>query len=704
MRPAVLNPFFASATSLKGIGPKLEKPLARLVGFGRDDKGTARVIDLLLHLPNGVVDRSFRPLIRDLPQEGVVTVFATVMQHRPPPPHNRRVPYRIEIADETGHLSLVYFHAFADHLKRILPGGERRYVSGRVEWFNGLPQIVHPDHVVTAEEFETLPKIEPIYPMTEGMPHKVFARAVRQSLDRLPKLPEWQDAAWLKSRHWPGFAEALKTVHAPVDEASLSPQAPPHMRLAYDELLANQLALALTRRHMKRASGRALSGTGEKRQAIIAALPFALTPAQDAALAEITRDMASPQRMLRLLQGDVGAGKTIVALLALATAIESGAQGALMVPTEILARQHFATIAPLCKAAGIRVQILTGRDKGQQRESTLEALAEGRVDLIIGTHALFQDDVTFRDLGLAVIDEQHRFGVHQRLALQAKAGQVADLLVMTATPIPRTLALTVYGDMDVSKLTGKPAGRQPVDTRTIPLERIDEVVQGLRRAIIQGARIYWVCPLVEESEIVDLAAAEERRKALELALPGLVGIVHGRMKGPAKDQVMAQFKSGEISVLVSTTVIEVGVDVPEATIMVIENAERFGLAQLHQLRGRVGRGRDKSTCILLYQGPLGETAKSRLNIMRETEDGFVIAEEDLRLRGAGELLGVRQSGLPVFRLADLSAHGELLAAARDDVSLVLSRDAQLTGARGEALRLLLHLFERDDAVRLLSSG
>lgn len=700
MRPPLLNPLFAGSSGLKGVGPKLDKALARLLGRSSD---STRIVDLIFHLPSAVVDRSFRPLIRDLPQDGIVTIFATVMRHRPSPP-NRRAPYRVDVADETGHLSLVYFHGFADHLRRLLPEGEQRYVSGRVEWFGGEPQIVHPDHVVSEAEFDKLPLIEPIYPLTEGLSSKILLRAMGQALMRVPPLPEWQEGSWLARHRFPSFNAALSRAHTPKVATELDCSQPHLARLAYDELLANQLALALTRRHLKQIAGRALAGTGERRAALLKALPYSLTAAQEQAVQDILKDMARPERMLRLLQGDVGAGKTIVALLALATAVESGAQGAMMVPTEILARQHFASLTPLCAAAGIRLDILTGREKGRARDDVLHSIASGGTGLVIGTHSLFQDDVAFRSLGLVVIDEQHRFGVHQRLALQHKAGQTADLLVMTATPIPRTLALTVYGDMDVSRLHDKPAGRKPIDTRVMPMERLTSIVDGLGRAMAQGARIYWVCPLVEDSEQVDLSAAEERLKALLAAFPGQVGMVHGRMKGAQRDSVMAQFKTGQISLLVSTTVIEVGVDVPEATIMVVENAERFGLSQLHQLRGRVGRGQGQSTCILLYQAPLGETAKARLNIMRETEDGFRIAEEDLRLRGAGELLGVRQSGAAVFRLADLSVHGDLLAAARDDVSLILARDPDLASPRGDALRMLLYLFERDEAVNLISSG
>lgn len=705
MRPPLLNPLFAGASGLKGIGDKLDKLLAQFLRPAHGTPGTTtRIIDLLFHLPSGLVDRRFRPRIADLPREGVVTVEATVMRHRPPPPMNKRVPYRVEVSDGTGVLSLVFFHAYADSIRRMLPEGEIRFISGKIDWYNTGPQMAHPDHIVPAAEFDRMPLIEPVYPLTEGLSAKVLVKSIGQALQKLPELPEWQDQAFLQRQGWPGFGAALKFLHHPETPSAVGPESPARRRLAYDELLANQLALSLVRANMKRAQGRRLPGTGDLRARLVNALPYSLTRAQTEAIAEILRDMASEERMLRLLQGDVGSGKTVVALLALAAAVESGAQGALMAPTEILARQHHATLSKLCDKAGITVVLLTGREKGKTRDEIVARIASGETQIVIGTHALFQDDVTFKDLGLAVIDEQHRFGVHQRLALQAKAGGATDLLVMTATPIPRTLALTVYGDMDVSKLTEKPAGRLPIDTRVIPLSRMDEVIEGLSRSMAQGNRAYWVCPLVEESEAVDLAAAEERFLALAARFKGKVGLVHGRLKGPEKDRVMAEFKDGTLSLLVSTTVIEVGVDVPEATAIVIENAERFGLAQLHQLRGRVGRGSGKSTCLLLYQEPLGETAKARLSIMRETEDGFRIAEEDLKLRGAGEMLGTRQSGLPLFRMADLSTDGDLLATARDDAQLILNKDPKLERERGEALRLLLYLFERDEAVKLLSAG
>jgi ATP-dependent DNA helicase RecG len=709
MRPSLLAPLFAPARSLKGVGPRIEGLLNKLVA-PRHQSAHARVIDLVWHLPQGVIDRALTPRIADARVGELATLEVTVTEHRRGGPRRgARGPYRVLVEDSSGALELVYFNADPAYLKRLLPEGSRRLISGKLEAYDGWLQMPHPDHVVAVDETSgdtaKLPLLEPIYPLTAGLTNTSLRKIVFQALARLPALPEWIDQAWREQNAWPSFADALRRMHGPEAAADLETSAPARLRLAYDELLANQLALAVIRQRLRRSAGRPLTSPGRLRHAILSKLPFKLTGAQARVLGEIDADLSSPHRMLRLLQGDVGSGKTVVALLAMATAVEAGAQAAFMAPTELLARQHLKTIGGFAASAGLTIALLSGREKGAERKEILAALAEGRIDILIGTHALFQEPVEFRDLALVVIDEQHRFGVHQRLALQGKGtGRGAELLVMTATPIPRTLLLTSYGDMDVSRLDEKPPGRKPVQTSVMPTERLETLVNELERPIAKGAQIYWVCPLVAESEVLDISAAEERYAELKLRFGDRVGLVHGRLSGKEKDRVMAAFAAGDLSILVSTTVIEVGVDVPNASIMVIEHAERFGLAQLHQLRGRVGRGAAQSSCILLYRKPLSEAAQTRLNVMKSTEDGFVIAEEDLKLRGGGELLGTRQSGLPEFRVARLPEDEALLQAARDEARLTLTRDPALKGPRAEELKLLLYLFERDDAVLLMRAG
>jgi len=716
VRPSILFPLFAPLQSLPGIGPKQAKLFQKIIG----DK----IAHLFWHKPLAIVDRRFSPKIRDVEAEKVATVTVCIDQHIPP--ETSRRPYRVRCYDETGFLHLIFFRAKSDYLKNLLPEGEWRVVSGKVEIFNAEIQITHPDHIVPLTERDSLLTVEPVYPLTAGLTQKPMKKAVHAALAKLPDLPEWQDPHWQEKFRWPCWKQALFDLHHPMRPEDLDLDSPCHMRLAYDELLANQLALALTRHKRKKLLGRSIQGTNDLQDTVKQALPFDLTASQKEALQEIQCEMASPSRMLRMLQGDVGSGKTIVAFFAMLTAIEAGLQTALMVPTEILARQHMATIKPLAETAGISVALLTGRDKGKKREKILADLLTGDISLLVGTHALLQDTVKFQDLGLVIIDEQHRFGVDQRLTLASKNSlhpenhhkdKIADILVMTATPIPRSLLMTAYGDLATSRLTEKPAGRKPVTTRVLPLSRLEDVIHGLERAMRVGDKIYWVCPLVEDSEVLDLQAAEDRFVALESCYPGRVALVHGRMKGPEKDRAMASFSGKtdgdalldhqhecEKDILVSTTVIEVGVDVPAANIMIIEHAERFGLAQLHQLRGRVGRGDRPSSCLLLYGGPLNDVAKARLEIMRQTDDGFRIAEEDLRLRGGGEVLGTKQSGLPNFRLADLDVHEELLAAARDDAKIILETDPDLKTDRGQALRILLYLFERDAVIRTLESG
>lgn len=686
MRPELLNPLFAEVTALKGVGSQLARPLERL--------GMARVVDVLFHLPSGYVDREERETV-DVADVGRVLVVT--LTPRAYFQGSQRGPIRVRAEDAAGNVvSLVYFGGNGGWVKKLLPLDTPRRVSGKLELYGQELQIVHPDQVLPPEEAEGMAGREAIYPLSEGMTSRRIAGLVAQGLERAPELPEWIEPGLKAQRHWPGWREALARVHA--DPADMAARA----RLAYDEIFANQLALLLVRGAARARRGRALVGDGRLRGALH--LPYRPTGAQARSIAEIEGDMAQHQPMLRLLQGDVGSGKTLVAAMALLVAAEAGAQGAMLAPTEILARQHFDNLTRLFSGLDVRIAILTGRDKGKAREATLMGLADGSIDILIGTHAIFQQGVAYRDLGLVVVDEQHRFGVAERMMLQAKAERPPHLLAMTATPIPRTLQLAVHGEMDVSRLDEMPPGRHPIETRVISEERLGEVVDALSRHVAGGGQAYWVCPLVEESEKVDLAAAEERAAALTARFGDHVGLVHGRMKGPEKDAVMARFAAGAVRVLVATTVIEVGVDVPNATLIVIEAADRFGLAQLHQLRGRVGRGGGRSVCLLLRGRGLSETARARLALMRETNDGFRIAEEDLRLRGAGEMLGTRQSGDAQFRLSTPELMTELLPAANGDARLLVDRDGGLGGERGQAARIALYLFERDAAVGLLRSG
>ena len=685
MRPDILNPLFAEVEVLKGVGPQLAKPLKRL--------GLERVVDVLFHLPVNWIERK-RVELLDMADAGrVVTVEVTPVDYRQ---SGARGPFRVQATDKAGnYLSLTYFNN-PGWAKKQLPLGEPKVVSGRMEMYGQELQMVHPDHVLPPAEAAALPAYEPVYPLSEGLTNYRLGQLAGQALARVPVLPEWIEPSLLERRGWPAWGASLQLAHRTHDRDAA------RERLAYDEVFANQLALTLVRGAARRRKGVPLKGDGRLRDRL--QLPYAPTGAQARTIGEIEGDLQQEMPMLRLLQGDVGSGKTLVALMALLIAVEAGAQGALLAPTEILARQHFDTLSRQLTGLGVTVAILTGREKGRTRDSTLMGLADGSIDILVGTHAIFQQAVTYKRLGLAVVDEQHRFGVAQRMMLAAKAERPPHLLVMTATPIPRTLTLAQYGEMDVSRLDEMPPGRQPIETRVLSSEKLPDVIAGLGRHVEAGGQAYWVCPLVEESEASDQAAAEERAQLLKLRFGDKVGLVHGRMKGPEKDAVMADFAGGRVAVLVATTVIEVGVDVPNATLMIIEGADRFGLAQLHQLRGRVGRGSGKSTCLLLRGEALSETARARLSLMRESNDGFRIAEEDLRLRGGGEILGTKQSGEAQFRLASPEQIGELIGPATDDARLLVDRDGGLTGLRGQAARTLLYLFERDAAVGLLRSG
>ena len=706
-RPPEIFQLFAATTSLAGVGAKLASVLEKRVGH--------YVIDVLRHLPIGLIDRRQRPALNAVVDGSMATIEILVIKHDRPPRGTRR-PYRVFCQNDTGELELVFFHAHNDYIAKQLPIGERRIVSGRVELFQGRVQMAHPDHIVVPEHSASMPLLEPVYPLTAGLTPKILRRTIADALKRIPDLPEWIPAPIMAEHNWPNFADAMRAVHAPQSETDLLPTSPARARLAFDELLANQLALSMVRRQASdTAPGRCFAPQGQLLAALTADLPFEMTAAQHAAIGEITADQAASKRMLRMLQGDVGSGKTLVALAAMLTVAETGAQAALLAPTEVLARQHHASLNALLRPLKMEVGLLLGQGRTSNaaaddalpnginhvprtRKDTLAAMADGTISLVVGTHALLSDTAIFHDLGLAVIDEQHRFGVRQRILLGEK-GRDVDVLVMTATPIPRSLAMTAYGDLDHSRLDEKPVGRLPIDTRAMAKDRLNEIVDGLRRALHDGKRAYWICPLVDESDKLDIAAAEDRFTALTHALAGIgVALAHGKMKAAERDAAMQAFRTGQAQLLVATTVVEVGVDVPEASIIVIEHAERFGLAQLHQLRGRVGRSTAQSSCLLVYQPPLSETANKRLSVMRDTNDGFVIAEEDLNLRGPGEFLGQRQSGVPEFVLADLAAHRDLLSIAREQAQIMLA------GNDMHHINLLLSLFERDSAVKFLAAG
>ncbi len=692
----------APLTSLKGLGPRGEELLAKVLA---KPLSAPRVTDLLWHLPSGYLDRRLTPSIIEAAPGAVSTLVVTPIRYNAPPKGAARAPLRVVCEDESASLDVVFFHGDRNAIRRLLPLNEIRIVSGRVERYGSRLQMTHPDYILASSDRAKLPAIEPVYPLTLGLAQKFLYRVMAEALAKAPDFPEWLEASLLESESWPSFWQALHILHRPQSAADLALWPKARERLAFDEVFSAQLAIALVRRSYRQLSGRSLAGEGHLAQSMRNALPYSLTRSQEQALAEIRNDMIAQRRMLRLLQGDVGSGKTVVAALAMSAAVEAGAQTAIMAPTDVLARQHLETLKPLCEAAGISLGYLSGREQGKARALLLDQLASGKIQIMVGTHALFQPDVIFHDLGLAVVDEQHRFGVAQRLALQekAKAGD-ADILVMTATPIPRTLLLSLHGDLDVSQLTEKPAGRKPIATRALPQDRLEDIVEGLHRALREGAQVYWVCPAVDSETARDMTSAEERAAHLRQIFGERVGLVHGRLSGAEKDAAIAAFAARETSILVATTVIEVGVNVPAATVMIIENAEMFGLAQLHQLRGRVGRGSAQSSCVLLYKAPLSETAKSRLDILRQVEDGFVIAEEDLRLRGGGEVLGPRQSGDPGFRLAQWPQAAPLVDRASDLARYLLLRDPHLKSEQGLAARRCLLLFERDDAMRLLQAG
>jgi len=854
MRPQILNSLFTSINSLNGVGDRTYSYLTKLLGGNR-------IKDVLFLQPSNVIDRRYSPKIKDAEIGKICTLEIEVVNHEPNSRYKK--VYSVMCRDETGFMYLTFFKPHTKWLESQLPIGEKRIVSGKLEKFGSKLQMSHPDFIEKIENRDKIQTVEAVYPLTAGLSRKILSKVMNQAITKVPDLPEWNDVNLIKKRKWLSFKDSLLNVHSPSNLEDIENNTIAKDRLAYDEVLAMQLALAYIRHNTKAKSGISIDGgineflryrnhsplEGESKSqsdfggghqqyshkysnqaldnakelrnntteaekllwyyikneqlgckfrrqqpigdfivdfacleknivieldgsqhneadkikkdkkrtdyleksdftvirfwnneifknmsgcltrikeylsphqnsnAILtppqggsdnslihlkSVLPFSLTNAQERAIEDIFTDMKSPSKMMRLLQGDVGSGKTIVALFACINATSAGYQSCIMAPTEILARQHYETISKLCSEMNINTVLLTGRDKGKPRQEKLELIQSGEAKIVIGTHALFQESVDFGNLGLAVIDEQHRFGVHQRMMLSEKGSKV-DCLVMSATPIPRTLTLTLYGDMDISILDEKPANRKEIQTSVLNSNKLESLIYSLEDRIKEGEKIYWVCPLVEESEKLDLAAATERYQDLRKYFGDIVGLVHGKMKSDEKKAAMDDFLSGKTKILVATTVIEVGVDVKDASIMVIEHSERFGLSQLHQLRGRVGRGDKQSYCVLVYSYPISTDGRKRLEIMRKTNDGFVIAEEDLSIRGGGEILGTRQSGIPEFKFASYSIHRDLFDIARQDAKLIVERDSHLTSERGQALKVLLYLFEQDLGIKYLGN-
>ena len=693
MRPEKIKSIYSSISELPGVGPKIENLFNRM--------GIFRNLHFLWHIPYNVIKRQKHLNIHEAEINSLVTLKIKVLRHKPS--RFKRQPYKINCICGETPIDIVYFYARHPVMRATLPVGKEKYVSGKLEYFRNNFQITHPSHIIDAEQIKSLKDIEPVYSLTSGLSQRIVLKYLDKILNSLPKFDEWIEKKILKKYSFENWNKSINSIHNPKNSEDLINNNIFRRRLAYDELLAHQLAISIIRNSNQKKLGIFFNKKSNLTENFIKKLPFELTKSQNKAWDEIKEDLMSRDQMVRLLQGDVGSGKTIIALLSMLLAVESGYQASIMVPTSILANQHFQNISELLKHSSIKIILLTGKDKGKNRLEKIKIIENGEANIIIGTHALIQDDINFKSIGIVVVDEQHRFGVFQRMAFTYK-GVRPSVLVMSATPIPRTLSLAAYGDMDETRITEKPIGRLPIITTSLKFINEFKLIKRLKEKIKTGEKTYWICPLVEESEELDLKAATTRYNNLNKIFKKQVLLVHGRLHEKEKEEIMEKFKNENYKILVATTVIEVGIDIKDATTIIIEHAERFGLAQLHQLRGRVGRNNLQSYCILLHKDSIGDNAKRRINKMKATNDGFEIAEEDLNIRGPGEILGKKQSGIPSFKLADLTYDADLLKDAREAATEIINTNPKLNNNHGNNLKELLYLFERDVAIKTLQAG
>ena len=681
---------FSSVKKIKGVGPVISKKLS--------DKGIENKIDLFLNLPTGAIDRRFCPKLDQLEVGVISTIFVRPVKYTIP--RFRNLPNRVTCKDEYGSIDIIFFNSRESYIKQILPLNEEVVISGKVGFYKNKYQMTNPDYIQSIDREKDITKIMAKYSSVAGISPKTIQKIYKEEIEKLKDIGEWHSQDFLKKMDWPTWYDAIYNLHNPVNVSDVNKESKFYQRLAFDEIFSNFLIFSEIKKRIKKLIKVSKVIDEDNLLRIKKMLPFTLTESQQGALKEILTDISSERKMLRVLQGDVGSGKTAVAMIAAYLTVKSGYQVAFLCPTELLAKQHFLLFKKILENENLSVQLLTSKIKSSEQADTRFQLSQNKIDIVVGTHSLFQEKTTFNNLGLIVIDEQHKFGVQQRINLSLKGSVNTDVLLMTATPIPRTLILTNYGDMDISTINEKPFNNTTINTLAKPAEQMDDVIVFLKKRLDENDQVYWVTPLIEESEKLKLTPAVKRYEYLKKKLKIEVGLVHGAMKNEDKNKIMEDFISGKIKVIVSTTVIEVGIDNQNANTMIIENCERFGLSQLHQLRGRVGRGKLDAYCLLLYSKNIGTNGKKRIQILRSSLDGFYISEEDLKLRGFGDIIGYKQSGEKDFIIADPAYHSDLFQLAKEEIENLENKDVKLE----EHFTQLLKIFKKDRVLNIIDTG